>query len=113
MFFGLFVIAVGIFCGVKLVPPYVADYQFQDFLVTEARQASYAQRMTEEDIRNEIMKKALDLDLPITKDQIKVTHIGAAGYSAISLSVDYSVPVDLLVYKTELHFTPASQNKPI
>jgi hypothetical protein len=113
MIFGISLIVAGIILGVKLVPPYIANYEFQDFLTSEARQASYAQRITEEDIRNEVFKKATELDLPLTKDQIMVQRIGTAGYSSITLSADYTVPIDLLVYKTDLHFSAGSANKPI
>jgi hypothetical protein len=29
----------------------------------------------------------------------------------VKVSLEYSVPVDLLVYSTELHFSPSSENK--
>jgi len=29
----------------------------------------------------------------------------------VKISLEYTVPVDLLVYSTELHFTPSSENK--
>jgi hypothetical protein len=45
----------------------------------------------------------------LTKDEIKVL----ASASLVRISVDYTVPVDLMVYKMELHFTPSSENKSI
>jgi len=64
-------------------------------------------RYTEEQIRDVIFKEAMDLDVPIKKDQIKVL----ANPSVVRISLDYTVPIDLLVYKMELHFTPSSENK--
>jgi hypothetical protein len=31
----------------------------------------------------------------------------------VKISLDYTVPVDLLVYHIDLHFTPESENKSI
>jgi hypothetical protein len=64
-------------------------------------------RYTEEQIRATIFKEAQDLDIPVTKEDIKVL----ATPSLVRISIDYTVPVDLLVYKMELHFTPSSENK--
>jgi len=64
-------------------------------------------RYSEEQIRETIFKEAQDLDIPLKKEEIKVL----ASASLVRISVDYTVPIDLLVYKMELHFTPSSQNK--
>ncbi|HXN54202.1 MAG TPA: hypothetical protein VN943_19895 [Candidatus Acidoferrum sp.] len=64
-------------------------------------------RYSEEQIRETIFKEAQDLDIPLKKEEIKVL----ASTSLVRISVDYTVPIDLLVYKMELHFTPSSQNK--
>jgi hypothetical protein len=29
----------------------------------------------------------------------------------VKISMDYTIPVDLLVYQLNLHFTPSSENK--
>jgi hypothetical protein len=92
----------------KLLPPYIAEYQLADKMQEQARFA-VVNRYTEEQIRETIFKEAQDLDVPIKKEEIKVL----ASSSVVRISLDYTVPVDLLVYKMELHFTPSSENKSI
>ncbi len=99
-------VVFGIFCAVRLLPPYIAEYQLSDKMQDQAR-FGVANRYTEEQIRDVIFKEAMDLDVPIKKDQIKVL----ANPSVVRISLDYTVPIDLLVYKMELHFTPSSENK--
>jgi hypothetical protein len=53
------------------------------------------------------MKTIEDLEIPATKDNIKVT----AGTQRVTISVDYTVPVDIFFYHVDLHFTPSSENK--
>jgi hypothetical protein len=95
-----------IYAAVKLFPPYIAEYQLADKIQEEAR-FGVVNRFTEEQIRVAVFKEAEDLDIPITKEDIKVFVSPAV----VRISVDYTIPVDLLVYKMELHFTPSSENK--
>jgi len=100
------IVVFGFYAAFKLIPPYLAEYQLADKMQEQARFA-VVNRYTEEQIRATIFKEAQDLDIPLTKDDIKVL----ATPSLVRISIDYTVPVDLLVYKMELHFTPSSENK--
>jgi hypothetical protein len=102
------VLVFGVFCAVRLLPPYVAEYQLSDKMQEQAR-FGVVNRYTEEQVRDIIFKEAMDLNVPITKEQIKVL----ANPSMVRISLDYTVPIDLLVYKMDLHFTPSSENKSI
>ena len=99
-------VVFGIFAAVKLLPPYIAEYQLADKMQEQARFA-VVNRYTEDQIRETVYKEAQDLDVPIRKDEIKVL----ASASVVRISMDYTVPVDLLIYKMNLHFTPSSENK--
>ena len=98
----------GFYAAYKLIPPYMAEYQLADKMQEEARFA-VVNRHGEEQIREAILKEAESLDIPLTKDAIKVL----ASPSVVKISVDYTVPVDLMIYKMDLHFTPSSENKSI
>jgi Flp pilus assembly protein TadG len=98
--------ASAIFIGFKTLPAYVAEYQLADKMQETARFA-VVQRQSEEQIRETIFKVIQDLNIPCKKEDIKVT----TNASAVTISVDYRVPVDLIIYQTELHFTPSSENK--
>lgn len=100
------VLVFGVFAAFKLLPPYIAEYQLSDKMQEQARFA-VVNRYSEEQIRDTIFKEAQDLDVPIKKEEIKVL----ASTSVVRISLDYRVPIDLLVYKMELHFTPSSENK--
>lgn len=102
------IIVFAVFSAFRLLPPYIAEYQLSDKMQEEARFA-VVNRYTEEQIRDTIFKEAQNLEVPIKREEIKVL----ASQSVVRISLDYTVPVDLLVYKMDLHFTPSSENKSI
>jgi Domain of unknown function (DUF4845) len=100
------VLAAGVYTAFKLVPPYSAEYQLND-KIQEIARFGIVERKSEEQIRESVFKTMQDLDIPATRDNIKVT----ASPSKVAITVDYTVPVDLLFYHVDLHFTPSSENK--
>jgi len=91
-----------------MVPPYVAEYQLND-KIQEIARFGVVEHNTEDQIREKVFKTIEDLEIPATKDNIKVT----AGTTRVTIQVDYTVPVDILFYHVDLHFTPSSENKSI
>lgn len=100
------ILLLGVIAGVKVIPPYVAEYQLND-KIQEIARFGIVEHSTEDQIRDKVMKTIEDLEIPATKDDIKVT----AGTQRVTISVDYTVPVDILFYHVDLHFTPSSENK--
>jgi hypothetical protein len=98
------------FVAVKVVPPYFANYQFQDAIESESRFAltGYPKR-SQDDVQDEVYKKAQDLGIPAKRDDIKVEM----GNGQVSISLDYSVPIDLSVYQFTLQFHPHADNHSI
>jgi YbbR domain-containing protein len=92
------------FCAAKVVPVYVANYEMQDYIRALAVQMS-AKPSPADVILNDVLSKAEDLGLPITKENVKVRIT-----SRVTIDVDYQVPVDLKVYIWVLHFAPSSEN---
>ncbi len=88
------------------MPAYVAEYQLTDKMQEQARFA-VVNRYTEEQVRDIIYKVVKDLEIPVKREDIKVV----TNNDVVKISVDYTVPVDLLVYQLNLHFTPSSENK--
>ena len=111
--FALAVLVSIIFLGLKFVPVYYGNYNFKDYVEDESRRASYAQATTEDSVREEVFKKAKEYDIPLPKEDIKVTKGGSGNSAAIAISADYTVHLDLLVTSTDLHFSVASENKPM
>jgi hypothetical protein len=94
----------------KLIPPYFANYQFQDAIETESRFAltGYPKR-SQEDIQNEVFKKAQDLGIHVKPEDVHVVM----DTTKCAISLDYSVPVDLQVYQFALQFHDYADNHTI
>jgi hypothetical protein len=100
------VVLLVIYSAVKIIPAYVSDYQLADKMQEQARFA-VVNRYTEEQIRDNIFKTVQELDIPAKRDDIKVT----ASNAMVKISLSYTVPVDLFFYRTDLNFSPSSENK--
>jgi Domain of unknown function (DUF4845) len=107
---GIFVIVAGIYLGAELVPVYYENYQFQDIVKTEATLETYTSK-PEADIRDSLFKKAQNLDIPLTKDQIKVQRHGTQGTGSLTISAPYTVRLELPGYPVDLHFDASTDNK--
>ena len=94
------------FVGYRVIPVYISNYQLQDKMQEEARFA-VVNRHSEDQIRDQIYKEVQELEVPTRKEEIKVYST----LQVVRISLDYTVPVDLLFYKMQLHFTPSSENK--
>jgi hypothetical protein len=100
------ILVYGAFVAYKILPAYVAEYQLADKMQEQAR-FSVVNRYTEEQIRDNIFKVVKDLEIPVKREEIKIVDTP----EVVKISMDYTIPVDLLVYKLNLHFTPSSENK--
>jgi hypothetical protein len=99
-----------VFAGVKLIPVYVANYQLQDSIESESRFAltGYPKK-TSDDVRDDVWQKAQELSIPAKKEDIQVSMANGS----VSISLDYSVPIDLAVYQFTLQFHPHADNHSI
>jgi len=106
----LLILGSMIFAGIKVVPVYVDNYQFQDAIETESKFAltGYPKKSTD-DIRDDVWKKAQELSIPAQREDIQVN----VANGSVSISLDYSVPVDLAVYQLMLQFHPHADNHSI
>jgi hypothetical protein len=107
---GFAIIGLAIFICCKLIPPFFANFELEDAMKTEATQSTYSTR-TEEDIRASIIKVARNYDIPLTPQQVRVMRTGGYGVGTLSIDAEYTVPLDLVGYSTNLNFHPGSQNK--
>ena len=98
------ILVVAVFLAYRLVPLYVSEYQLQDKMNEQAKFA-VVNRYSEDQVRDILFKVIQDLDIPATRDDIKL----ATTNHGISISITYTVPVDFLVYKTEITFSPTSE----
>ena len=98
------ILVAGIYAAFKLVPLYVANYELKDKISEQARFA-VVNRYSEEQVRDILYKTIQDLDIPAKREDIKVEQTN----HGLMISVNYTVPVDFKVYKTEISFTPSSE----
>ena len=110
LLFGLGVIVGVALLGIKFLPPFFSNYQFEDFIKEEALHSTYSTR-SEEDIRDAVIKHAHDYDIDLTPKQVKVSRTGINGSGTLTIEADYSVPVNLPGYSMVLDFHPTSNNK--
>jgi cell division protein FtsL len=104
--FSLALLAAIIFIAIKTLPAYVNNYQLQDHIRQLSTQLAVRTKpVTPDEIRNEVVTFAQDHGVPLTADNVSVTIS-----SHITISLDYTVPVDLMVYTLRLHFTPSAEN---
>jgi cell division protein FtsL len=98
------ILVAGVFVAFKIVPLYVANYQLKDKMAEQARFA-VVNRYSDEQIRDVIFKTVQDLDIPAKREDIKVEHTN----HGLRISLNYTTPVDFMVYQTDWNFAPASE----
>jgi hypothetical protein len=84
------VLALGQYAAV-----YYSSVQFKEFVQRQARQAP-----AKNQLKWALVNKAKEYSLPVTESDINITTAG----SVMRVDVDYQVPLNLLVYGTELNF---------
>jgi len=109
---GLFTIVAVVYLVAELAPPFFSNYQFEDVIKTEAQMGTYSTK-SDYTIREEVFKKAQELDVPITKEQIKIRRIGSAYAGSVSIEAPYTVHLNLPGYPLDLNFDPSSTNKSV
>jgi hypothetical protein len=97
--FLLLIFVALLFAATRYVPAYFAAFQFNDFVRQEVKYAA-STRKTAENLRANILQKATELGIPITKNNIRITKRGPS----FTLEVEYHWPIDMKVYKHELAF---------
>jgi hypothetical protein len=107
---GIVVMVAAVYLIAMLAPPFFSNYQFEDAIRTEAQMDTYNTK-TEDQIRDAIYKRAQDLDVPVSREQIKVQRTGVTGTGSISIEAPYIVHISLPGYPVDLNFDPASRNK--
>lgn len=109
---GIFAMVAVVYLCAELIPPYFANYEFEDAIKTEATMTTYSTK-TEDAIREEVFKKAQELDIPIAKEQIKVQRVGVANAGSVTIEAAYTVHVNLPGCPLDLNFDPASRNRSV
>ena len=97
--FILLVLIALLFAGAQYVPGYFAAFQFNDYVRQEVKYAA-SSRKTPEILRGEVLERANELGIPLTKNDIRITRQGPA----FRVEIEYHWPINLRVYQHELVF---------
>ncbi len=106
--FGVAVVVVAMYLAWKVMPAYYANYQFQEFVESQARIESYGQH-SEPEIAEIYAKKAAEFDIPLTASQIHVQRMG----TELTVDSQYDVHIDVPIHPFDLHFTASTKNRRI
>jgi hypothetical protein len=107
-FLAIAAVVVGLF---QVAPPMLASYSFSDDLKTVAMMDGPNTQKTDDDIRNDVLRKAKEHELPVEAKQITIQHLNTPGLFAVYVSVDYTVTINFPGYPFDMHFNPNSGNK--
>ena len=88
----------------------VANFQLQDDLqdLVSPNYIRYAPPRSDDDLRAAVIRKARELGVQLTPDQVTVQRRASGVTPAVYLAVDYRVPVNLPGFSFAMHFTPSS-----
>ena len=99
-------LAAFIYVCYKTIPIYFSNYQLQDDLRQEALYS--LGKYNDDAERTRIFAIMQKDDVAADKDAIRLLQNDSRG---LKIQVDYTVPVDLVVYTWNMHFTPSSDNQ--
>lgn len=94
---GLFVFGSLVSVLIALTPIYFDNYQLQRYLRNVTRHPA-----ADETLRSEILRRARQLDLPVTGGDIQIGHAGGK----VQVQMKYAVEMALPLYRVDLHFHP-------
>jgi hypothetical protein len=92
-------IIVLLFAAAQYIPAYFAAFQFNDFIRQQVKYAA-SSRKTTDTLRDEVLRKATDLGIPLSKQDIRITKKGPS----FTIEVDYRWPIDMKAYQHVLAF---------
>ncbi|HEV2112663.1 MAG TPA: hypothetical protein VGR50_00865 [Terriglobales bacterium] len=90
----------------NLLPPFFHNWQFEDYVETEARDSTYTNQ-TADDVKALVLKEARNDSIPITAEQINVIKEP----NTVSITANYSVHVDLPFFPQDFQFNVSSKNR--
>jgi len=108
---GFLAIVLVVYAGYQIVPPELTNYSFEDDLKNIAMMGGSNPHQTDQDLLDQVLRKAQEHQIPLTPERVTVQRIGTPGAPAVYVAADYTVPVNLPGYSFSLHFTPSSGNK--
>jgi hypothetical protein len=92
--------------GVMFAPIYVDNLKLQTYVEEITRRVD-TQNQPDEALRQNVLNKALELDLPVKADNVHITH----SPEGLRIDVRYFVRVTVPGYTVDLHFYPGAGSR--
>lgn len=95
---GLIILLVCVFVAYKMIPVKVKATEMKQFVVDEGKSAGL--RKNAKDIRDRILHRARELDIPLEEGNLKVSR----GNSRVNIDIEYTIPIEFPGYTYNWHF---------
>jgi hypothetical protein len=103
---GCLVLAALAFFAVLFAPVYIRNWKLQTY-VDEITHGDGIALLSDHDLRGLVLKRARQLDLPVTEDNV---HLYRSG-DGLRIDVQYSVTVSAPFYRADIHFYPGAGSR--
>lgn len=103
---GCLVLAALVFFAVLFAPVYVRNLKLQNF-VDEMTHAVANQQQSDALLRQRVMERAHQLELPVTEDNVRI-YRSAEG---LRIDVQYAVMISAPFYRVSIHFYPGAGSR--
>jgi hypothetical protein len=100
---GLVLLAIAGLAAYRLIPVKVRTADLRETVIDEARSAG---NRDDNSIREAIYRQAVQLELPVTPEQIKIRRANAYIY----VEVDYAVPIEFPGFTYDWNFHHEAEN---
>jgi hypothetical protein len=100
------VLAGLVFLLAMFAPYYFRNFELQNF-VSEITRRVENQTKADDVLRTWVVEKAHQLDLPVTEDEVHITH----PLDGMRIDIRYFVRVDVPGYTVNLHFYPGAGSR--
>lgn len=102
---GILIVVAVFYLAWKIMPSYIAEYQFQQEIQSIAHNNEYSP-LDENGIREQVKQKINDLGIPVSPDSVVIQK---GGFDVV-IGVNYTVHIDALLHPFDLTFHPATKN---
>ena len=92
-----------VFFLATFTPYYIRNYQLQRYVSDLTRRVGSENR-SDDVVRTMVLEKGRELGLPVTEDEVHVTHPP----DGLRVEIRYAVRVDVPGYTVNLHFYPVA-----
>jgi hypothetical protein len=104
----LIVVVVGWQAGARTLANIELKSDLHDLASQVGTRIGLSQPISDEDLRNAVIRKAKQYDLELNPNQVTIKRSGSGDKETLFLAVDYEAPIHLPLFSFHLHFTPTS-----